>query len=269
MKESVISAFFRVNQGPEDYAYVLLDPLAQPAPQPMPLVDTLRAQLGDEALTRILRPDLSYSPQSCPALVCLAHPGETPLPAMLDLTEEQFAADAYRCKRSICGWLVSEQPAEAIAAHLLKLCSLPTAHGETRFYPIFEPIRLELFWAHFASRKNGPWWPIKHWLVPTSGGEHRRLVGDPARNGSAPQNASETQEDAPLVIRLLSTWRRLLHESRSPLAQKDPFDVPLPALAAQLTQEKIAEARAIGRITPEEIACDTLQRLSICKEQLP
>lgn len=269
MTESVISAFFRVNQGPEDYAYVLLDPLAQPASQPMPLVDTLRAELGDEALTRILRPDLSYSPQSCPALVCLAHPGETPLSATLDLTEEQFAADAYRCKRSICGWLVSEQPAEAIAAHLLKLCSLPTALGGSRFYPIFEPVRLELFWAHFASRKNGPWWPIKHWLVPTSGGEHRRLVGDPTKNGSPPNSASEIQEDAPLVIQLLSTWRRLLQESGSPSTRNGPVAVPLPALAAQLALEKIAQARVVGPITPEELACDTLHRLPTCTEQRP
>lgn len=269
MTESVISAFFKVNQGPEDYAYVLVDPLAQPAPQPIPLVDTLRAELGDEALTRILRPDLSYSLQSCPALVCLARPGESPLQAMLDLTEEQFAADAYRCKRSICGWLVSEHPADAIAAHLLTLCSLPTAHGETRFYPIFEPIRLELFWAHFASRKNGAWWPIKHWLVPTSGGQHRRLVGDPANNEAPPKNASKIQEDAPLVIQLLSTWRRLLQESSSPLNTNGPLALPLPDLAAQLALEKIAEARAFGPTTPEALACDTLHLLTTCKEQRP
>ena len=254
---SIVARHLAAHCGPQDYAYVLLDPTAQRATCPDRLIETLQAALGADALTRVQRPDLSYAQDRCPVLVCLAEPGEAPCPTTLQLLEEAFAADASWRKRTVCGWLISAQPADVIATHLLSLCMLPTAQGGPRFYPIFEPVRLALFWTAFANAPQGPWWPIKHWLVDTHQGEPRFLAGTPDTTFSTPSTASAIQADVPLVLSLLCAWHRLQAVTNHSPAPGEGSPNPTP----RQVHAHIVEARALGATQPADLAEAVLRRL--------
>ena len=258
---SIVAQHLAAHCGPQDYAYVLLDPTAQRATCPDHLVETLQGALGEDALTRVQRPDLSYAQDRCPVLVCLAEPGEVPCPTILQLLEDPFAADASWRKRTVCGWLISAQPADVIAEHLLSLCMLPTAQGDPRFYPIFEPVRLALFWTAFPNAPQGPWWPIKHWLIDTHQGEPRFLAGTPQNAISTPSTASAIQADAPLVLSLLAAWNRLLATTRHSRAPGEGNAPPPPNPTPRQVHAHIVKARALGATQPADLSDAVLRRL--------
>lgn len=253
MKDAAITKFFRANQGPQDYAYVLLDPLAEQSLEPVPLIDVLEDELGSEAITRVLRPGYSYDPRRCPALVCLAEPGNAPAVHLVAMTEAQLNADLHRPKRSVCGWLISEQPPDVIATHLLSLCMLPTGPGTTQFYPIFEPLRLELLWTMFPTSSDGPWWPIKSWWVAGSDSISGPIHGNPESTHAVPVTAHAIQSEAPLVRRLLDA-RRLTQNQQNRLASVRPSaEEPRPIMAAPTALKQLQQARELGLAMDEDL----------------
>lgn len=253
MTDTAITDFFKVNQSPQDYAYVLLDPLAEKSLEPVPLIDVLENELGSDAITLVMRPDYSHDPRSCPALVCLAEPGEAPAAHLVAMTEAQLKADAQRPKRSICGWLVSAQPPDVIAAHLLSLCMLPTGPGTTQFYPIFEPLRLELFWTIFPTSTDGPWWPIKSWWVAGSDSISGPMHGNPDSSHAVPITAHAIQAQAPLVHRLLDACRCTQNQQHRFACVRPGTELPRPGMAAPIAFKKTQQARELGLAVEEDI----------------
>ena len=64
-----------LNARQNEYRYLVLDPLKKVASWDPLHADMLRYSHGNDALRRILRPDLAWSPEHCPILLLLASPG--------------------------------------------------------------------------------------------------------------------------------------------------------------------------------------------------
>lgn len=257
MNSDALMEFISDHHHQDLYCYVLLDPLALSFDSDHSIYNYLHDVLGESALTRVLRPDLPLSTHLHPVLACMARPGELPSPSLMTLTARAGLIDLKRRKRYVCGWLFSTEPASAIAAHLTSICHLPTATCETRFYPIFEPVRLELFAASFPSVDQGPWWPIKHWLFLTSGGKAASIDGRPNPSQPTPVLAVEMQNDSGLIESLLTAWRAMRTSS---FAEPLP---PLPSIAAVRASESIRHARNLGLSAPTDIQALALHMLAL------
>ncbi|MDD0974698.1 hypothetical protein [Pseudomonas fontis] len=263
MNLDTLLQFITDQHGPGDYCYALLDPLAMAERSPRALAKTLRDTLGQDAVTPVLRPDLAHAPQHRPLLACLAAPGASPSRSLLELTARAAQADVRQRKRQVCGWLISEQPAEVIAAHLSQMGHLPTAAGGTKYYPVFEPVRLELLAAAFERSDLGPWWPIRHWLFTTSGGATATLHGQPNKRPATPPQASRLQDDVPLVQALLSAWRELLMYPGLYAPERWQGPSVLPPVAAIQAGRLIQQARELGLSTTADLLSLSLHRLSL------
>ena len=118
MSRESITNFAGQYRKAHDYLYLLVDGQAECALGHPLSVPSLIESLGASAVTRVLRPDLSHTPESCPALIQLAAPGEEVSPHYLELSTDYAEWDLGYNQRYICGWLASEQPLEVIANHL-------------------------------------------------------------------------------------------------------------------------------------------------------
>ena len=194
---------------PGHYSYVLLDPLAVSEGSEHSLLASLKLALGDKAMTRVSRPDLPRATGLHPVLVCLGSSGSSPDNALLEQTAQAAERDMHRRKRHVCGWLLSEAPPTAVAAHLTALCRLPDATGATTFHPVYEPLRLELLATLFEHVEQGPWWPIERWVFLSSGASLASLKGQPQTRRNLPAGALRVQQDAALIEAVLAAWRRL------------------------------------------------------------
>lgn len=212
MMRSAVQAFARNERAPDDYLYLLLDPLA-PCPSTEPLsIHKLTQTLGDKAISRVMRPDLAHTPDACPALVQLAAPGDTANMSLLASAERHAIEDASYRKRYVCGWLTSDRPINAVADHLAARCLdvIKPVAGK-RMTPWFEPLRLELLAASMERAFPALLWPVKRWLCPTSWGTYTLLRGASTEAGmDAPELARHAQQLAPLVGDFLDVWRLAL-----------------------------------------------------------
>lgn len=209
MMQSPVQAFVRNERAPNDYLYLLLDPLAPCAPEAPLSVTSLTQALGEKAIARVMRPDLSHTPDACPALVQLAAPGDTADLSLLESAECHANEDASYRKRYVCGWLTSERPITAVANHLAARCvDVIASVAGNRVTPWFEPLRLELLVAALGHDIPARVWPIRRWLCPTSWGTYTLLRGAHGDAGmDVPLLARQAQQFAPLVSEFLDVWR--------------------------------------------------------------
>ncbi|QLK63553.1 hypothetical protein GE278_22460 (plasmid) [Enterobacteriaceae bacterium Kacie_13] len=196
-----------LNAKHSEYRYLLLDPLKGVASWKFLHLTHLTEICGNEALRRVLRPDLAYSPEHCPVLLLLASPGAGCDEAIV-LESEAFSRDERLCERRyICGWISSPLAPDALAAELAGLCKQIKREA---IVPFYEPLRLELLQtlgeAEELSSLLSPvsqWWRIScsgHLtaLSGKSGGEEWRL-----RWG-----AERAQNEVRNIWRLVYAWQK-------------------------------------------------------------
>lgn len=257
MNPDILTAFIAEQHHPNLYCHVLIDPSGMPKNSIDLLLRSLRQQLGEDALTRLFRADLPHAPHLHPILACLSAPGGQPSQVLLKWTAQIGLQDIKRPKRRVCGWLMSEAALQAMASHLTSMCQIQIPQDAVRFYPLFEPIRFELFASVFEQINGGPWGPIRQWLFITSDGSPVSLKVQPEPQDSIPARAASLQDEVELIEALLMTWRALLmRPSAKPLQ-------PMPLLAAVDAFEHIHQARQMGLTSPDDIFAFTLHHLCL------
>lgn len=247
MSTQALIEYVGKHHDPQLYCYVLLDPLAIAATSDQTLLGSLRQALGESALTRVWRADLAHSPETLPILACLASPGNSLCQRLLEQTASAAIRDLRRRKRQVCAWLFSSAPAPATAAYLSSMGRIQNSAGAVGFYPLFEPVRFELYAGAFAQADQGHWWPIKHWLFLTSDGAPARVTGEAQPRRPIPANAGDGQEETALIEAVLASWRAL---RTGPLAQQL---TPITRFAATQAAEHIRHARALGLSAVDDI----------------
>ncbi|WP_269511581.1 DUF4123 domain-containing protein [Burkholderia sp. IMCC1007] len=247
MTASIVQAFAGSERIQNDYLYLLLDPMAECAPEDPLSIASLTQALGEQAITRVLRPDLAHTAEACPALVQLAAPGELPAKALLESSERYAYEDAGYKKRYVCGWLSSECPPETLAEHLAARC-LDVAPAATQSVsPWFEPLRLELLAASVGNTFPDLLWPIRRWLCPTSWGGYTLFRGAPTGAGmDIPALARQTQRLAPLIGDFLDAWRLALRFPLTYAPRHWRGDTLLPPQAAAHAFRLVRDAHKRG-----------------------
>ncbi|MFT0870210.1 hypothetical protein [Pseudomonas sp. CAM1A] len=255
MNDAALTKFITDHHPSDQSCHVLIDPTAMSGKSDQAVLEGLRQALDANAFTQIYRPDLTHAPDAHPVLARLASAGETLPDSLLTLTAQASLRDIRRQRRLVCGWLFSDRPAGDLAEHILSLCKVSITQAEARFYPLFEPVRLELFAAAFEHSAQQPWWPIRNWLFLTSGGLPVQMPGEPYTHRPKPVAAGEMQAEAPLVQAVLSAWRALLPETETRPS--------LPSVAALLAYEEIVQARQQGLSEPADILALVLHQLCL------
>ncbi|MDG9882648.1 hypothetical protein CSV86_016500 [Pseudomonas putida CSV86] len=258
-----VTHFLEHHRTPDDYLYLLLDGLADCAPEHPLSVPSLVQSLGDAAVSRVLRPDLAHTPDACPALVQLARPGESPALQHLEWSAERASRDTGYHKRYVCGWLLSPQPLDIIAGHIATRCHT-IAGKDGRPLPWFEPLRLELFCATAVSEKSWLLCPIRFWLLPLSWGTHAVIRGtdDPAEV-VMPEAAHQAQQWAPLISNFLGIWQHLLQRPAGFAPWRWTGDTVLPPQAALHALRLVRDAYAFGLRSHRDIIALCLHRVFI------
>jgi hypothetical protein len=242
---------------PHLYCHVLVDPLAATDNGDHAVLAQLRSTLSEGALSCVYRADLAHASHLHPVLACLASPGAIPSRALLELTAQAARRGLYQRRRYLCGWLFSEAPSAAIVSHLAALCQIPDANRGFRFYPVYEPVRLELLAAAFAQAEQGPWWPVGNWLFLSSGGRLSNLKGQSGQRHPLPAPALRIQQDVALIEQVLCAWRAL-REGASALSLRE-----IPPFAAVRASNFIDDARRLGLSTPHDIQVFALYHLCL------
>lgn len=261
MTPASVHAFVAEQHAPDATLYVLLDLLADCAADDPLHIEALRQTLGNDAVMPVHRPDLIHTPSACPVLVALATPGTSPSQELLTLSALRAHEDLDRYKRYVCGWLSSSAPSRDLSARIVSLGQLPVEQGRA-FFPVHEPLRLELLAGTFPNNE-GPWWPIRHWLAPTSSGTGSVLVGKPEHRTAKGISTAAVQLDALMVSSLLNSWRRAL---RLPLAYAPARwsgPTALPPQAAAQAYIQIQQARQLGLSHQDDILTLALHRLML------
>ena len=245
MTPATVQAFVAQHHAPDDTLYLLIDLSADCASDDPLHIEALHQTLGREAITPLLRPDLMHTPLACPVLVTLAEPGRSPSQQLLALSALRAKEDFFRHKRYVCGWLSSGANAQTVSAHVIALGQL--TQGQTcTYFPVHEPLRLELLVATYRRNEPGPWWPVRHWLLPTSSGDSGMLTGIPDQGSAPDERAYAIQQDVPMVSALLSSWRRALQVPLTYAPDRWNGPTALPPLAAAKAYMQIRQARTLG-----------------------
>ena len=207
MTRDPVINFARQYRTLDDYLYLLVDGQAECALNHALSVTSLTESLGAAAITRVLRPDISHSPERCPALIQLAAPGEGVLQHYLERSADYAAWDLGYNERYICGWLASRQPLEVVAKHIATRCDT-TAAGKPS--PWFEPLRLELLLCAMDKEAGCLLSPIRHWLFPVSWGGYSLMRSpDYYCAPELSELARQTQRLAPVIHAFLGVWRHV------------------------------------------------------------
>ncbi|MCE5985390.1 hypothetical protein [Pseudomonas sp. LF19] len=252
MTPAIVQSFVVEDHAPESTLYLLLDPLADCATDDPLHIEALRQTLGDDALTRVWRPDLEHTPHACPVLVTLASAGARPSAHLLSLSAQRANEDARHSRRYVCGWLSSSANAAAISAHLIALGQLPMAQGK-QFFAVYEPLRLELLSGTLRHEEQGYWWPVEHWLFPVASGASSVLSGHPHASVVPHQFSGEVQQDVTLVSSLLATWRCALSLPLTIAPARWTGVTTLPPQAAAKAHYQIRQARQLGLKSQHDI----------------
>ncbi|NMY08479.1 hypothetical protein HBO38_08410 [Pseudomonas veronii] len=260
MTPAVVQTFATEQYTANASLYLLLDPLADCAEDDPLHIDTLRQSLGNDALTGLRRPDLVHTPQACPVLVTLATAGAKPSEYLLSLSALRAKEDERRSRRYVCGWLSSTATATTVSSQLIELGHLPTSVG-TAFFPVYEPLRLELLVATLKFGETGSWWPIHQWLFPTSSGGSSCLIGQPGTSVDFSPFTSAIQQNAGLVSSLLGAWRHAVSLPLTYAPARWQGATLLPPQAAARAYEQIRDARIMGLKKQHDIVTLALHRL--------
>ncbi|OXS21239.1 hypothetical protein JYG38_12095 [Pseudomonas rhodesiae] len=255
-----VQAFVAEQHAPDTTLYLLLDLLADCTADDPLHIEALGQSLGNDAITPLHRPDMIHTPSACPVLVALATPGVSPSQQLLQLSARRAQEEQGRHKRYVCGWLISSAGARHLSAHIVSLGQLPLEQGQA-FFPIHEPLRLELLASTFRRNDEGPWWPIRHWLLPTSSGAGNVLMGIPERRTAPNTRTTAVQQDAPMVSALLSSWRRALSLPLTYAPARWTGATALPPQAAAQAYIQIQQARHLGLSNQDDILTLALHRL--------
>ena len=203
-----VDHFANQQRQPEEALYLLLDPFAGCPPEHPLAIAALSEALGSDAVTRVDCSRLVQDPECWPALVQLAEPGDAPT-ALAPLSATCAARESAATWHYVCGWLISDQPADLIAQHISHQCQVlhqPEPHGITAW---FEPVRLALLRATLknAGEVLGP---VRSWLHPDGSGSCEVFEREPmAGELAVPEAVRATQHVAPQIIQLLGAWHRL------------------------------------------------------------
>jgi hypothetical protein len=109
---------------------------------------------------------------------------------------------------------------------------------------VHEPLRLELLVATYRRNEPGPWWPVRHWLLPTSSGDSGMLTGIPDQGSAPDERAYAIQQDVPMVSALLSSWRQALQVPLTMhLIAGTPYSTPAASRCKRLTCKSAKPAR--------------------------
>lgn len=258
MNSASVQAFVIEQHGLDDWLYLLLDPTADVAPDDPLHINALRRTVGEESCTPIPRPDLDR--KSWPVLVTLASPGATASTDLLRMSGRRAQDDSAGRWPYVCGWLSSSAPPEVISDHVAALGQVKSESGG-RFFPMHEPLRVELLASNWESLLSGPWWPIKRWLLPASHGGHLVLCGDPEASTACSIEMIEWQQEIPLIRHMLAVWRRILQRplTYAPGRWKGPTALPPQAGAQALAH--IQQARALELKENKDILILAMQRV--------
>ena len=192
----------------EEALYLLLAPFAGCPPEHPLSLAALTETLGSDAVTRVDCSGLVQDPERWPALVRLASPGAAPT-AVVALSATCAARECTASWHYVCGWLLSEQPADVIARHLHQQCHVlhqPHPHGITAW---FEPVRLALLRVTLK-HAGAVLGPVRSWLHPDGHGSCKLFERQPLAGELVVSEAARaTQHVAPQIVQLLSAWRRL------------------------------------------------------------
>ncbi|AHZ78505.1 MULTISPECIES: hypothetical protein [Pseudomonas] len=203
-----VDHFANQQRQPEEALYLLLDPFAGCPPEHPLAIAALSEALGSDAVTRVDCSRLVQDPECWPALVQLAEPVDAPT-ALAPLSATCAARESAATWHYVCGWLISDQPADLIAQHISHQCQVlhqPEPHGITAW---FEPVRLALLRATLknAGEVLGP---VRSWLHPDGCGSCEVFEREPmAGELAVPEAVRATQHVAPQIIQLLGAWHRL------------------------------------------------------------
>lgn len=196
--------------------YLLLDPLTDHDETGAMAREALAQRLGDDALVTVWRKDLAHTATTCPILVDLGSDPTEERDALLAVSAAYAGDEARRSRRYVAGWLISALEPEALAGHIASMYDMTDAAGQSHFFPIHEPLRLELLAVaerDYARQQLGP---IREWLLPASGDNFVLLTGAGEKAGSMPLTrvALEAQQEAPHVATVLAAWRAAVEQSR-------------------------------------------------------
>lgn len=190
LDEQIRTTLFQLREvHPESYIHLLLDPNHPCSPFDPLYPEKLGKREIQSLVTRVDRSDYAHDPSICPLLVTVYSPGDRGYPDELLLDQSIRNAEA-RCSSVngayVCGWLVSDRDAGAVAAHLVKACELfDLTAGKRRVLPLFEPHRLAL-----AADADKPGFirkwlgPISHWLLVDLAGELRVIKAEDFPGGA-------------------------------------------------------------------------------------
>ncbi|MBN3840460.1 hypothetical protein [Burkholderia sp. Ac-20349] len=247
MIERTVQAFALSERAASDYLYLLLDPMAECDPENPLSITSLTQTLGEQAITRVLRPDLAHTPEACPALVQLASPGEFPMTALLAASERYAREDASYKKRYVCGWLLSQYSPDVLVDHLVLRCVDIASASTQSVSPWFEPLRLELLFASAGNIFPDLMWPIRRWLCPTSWGTCTVFRGEATGSGlDIPALVRQTQRAVPLINDFLDVWRLALRFPMAYAPWRWRGDTLLPPQAAVHAFRLVRHARECG-----------------------
>jgi hypothetical protein len=262
MNSTTVREFVDQQHHYDAWLYLILDPTAAVAWDDPIHIEALRETLGEDCLTRIPRPDLSHDPDACPVLVTLAEPGSSPLLDMLLMSGRRAQDEGPERWPYVCGWLSSRQGPEVVGNHLATLGVFQNAHRE-HYYPLYEPLRLELLATACQLEHSDFWWPVQRWLLPASHGGHWILNSDAPGDLELRSDFAAAQEDVPLVRSVLATWRSALRRplTYAPARWNGPTVLP-PRAAAQVLAH-IRQARELGLHGKADIEMLALHRVML------
>ncbi len=191
----------------DEYRYLLLDPLKSVPSWNALHLNRLNDVFGNDALYRVLRPDLAYAPQYCPVVMLLALPGILCNEELLLKSEEYSRDEKLYEKRYICGWISSPLAPEAFAAELAGLCKQVQREN---IVPFYEPLRLELLTAlngknEFSRLISN----ISQWCWISCSGRMQVLSGTTEGDEWRMKWGTEcAQNNVRDIWRLLSAWHK-------------------------------------------------------------
>ncbi|WP_392563372.1 hypothetical protein RHO13_08065 [Orbus wheelerorum] len=149
-----LSALLNSDEHRRSYRYLLLDMLGVSSELSDIYPEALRDTLSSEEFSPIKRPELQHDLASCPHLICLAKPNHDVNHSLLFASQWQASDDFLVTKQYVCGWIVSEQPIEELAQSLLSIGQKLGALLSMRFFPFYEPFRIQLLQDSHLSYSN-------------------------------------------------------------------------------------------------------------------
>lgn len=264
MTAAPVVTFAEQIRAPDDYLYLLIDPLAGYGTTTPLAIESLVRDLGADAVTPVLRPDLAHAPAICPALVQLGTPGAAAPLRLLELSALQTQEDLAYGKRYVCGWLAGPAPLEPTAQHIAAQCGVTSSSVRKPTTPWFEPVRLELLAGALGAQAGAMLAPISAWLFPTSWGSFSVLRSKSATAGEDHSDlVRHTQHAAQLVSDFLGIWRLAQRQTLSFAPWRWNGSSPLPPQAGVHAFRLIRDAQQLGLRHERDIFALSLYRVFV------